>query len=81
MAHDGVKNGYANEALATLSHLLSIPVIASGGAGKKEDFKDVFTGGKADAALAASVFHFGEINIFELKQYLKNEKITVRIRN
>jgi cyclase len=81
MAHDGVKNGYANEALATLSQLLGIPVIASGGAGRKEDFKEVFTKGKADAALAASVFHFGEINIFELKQYLKNEKITVRIRN
>jgi cyclase len=81
MAHDGVKNGYANEALATLSQWLGIPVIASGGAGRKEDFKEVFTKGKADAALAASVFHFGEINIFELKQYLKNEKITVRIRN
>jgi cyclase len=81
MAHDGVKNGYANEALAELSRLLTIPVIASGGAGKKEDFKDTFIEGKADAALAASVFHFGEINIFELKQYLKNEKINVRIRN
>jgi cyclase len=81
MAHDGVKTGYANEALAELSDLLTIPVIASGGAGKKEDFRDVFTKGKADAALAASVFHFGEINIFELKQYLKNEKITIRIKN
>ncbi|MDR1437372.1 MAG: imidazole glycerol phosphate synthase subunit HisF, partial [Candidatus Symbiothrix sp.] len=75
------KNGYANEALAGLSALLKIPVIASGGAGKKEDFRDAFTKGKADAALAASVFHFGEINIFELKQYLKNEKISIRIGN
>ena len=78
MTHDGVKEGYPNEALAVLSETLKIPVIASGGAGKKEHFKDVFTKGKADAALAASVFHFGEINIPELKNYLKNEGITVR---
>lgn len=79
MDHDGVKTGYANEALATLADELSIPVIASGGAGKKEHFRDAFTQGKADAALAASVFHFGEIPILELKQYLLNEGINVRI--
>jgi cyclase len=78
MAHDGAKTGYANDALAVLSGLLRIPVIASGGAGKKEHFRDVFLLGKADAALAASVFHFGEINIAGLKQYLKKEKITIR---
>ena len=79
MDHDGVKTGYANEALATLADELSIPVIASGGAGKKEHFRDAFTQGKADAARAASVFHFGEIPIPELKQYLLNEGINVRI--
>lgn len=79
MDHDGVKTGYTNEALATLADELSIPVIASGGAGKKEHFRDAFTQGKADAALAASVFHFGEIPIPELKQYLLNEGINVRI--
>ena len=57
MNHDGVKTGYANEALATLADSLTIPIIASGGAGSKEHFKEVFTAGKADAALAASVFH------------------------
>lgn len=79
MNHDGVKNGYANEALARLSDELSIPIIASGGAGRKEHFVDVFTQGKADAALAASVFHFGEIPVPELKQYLRNEGINVRL--
>ena len=79
MNHDGVKDGYANEALARLADKLTIPVIASGGAGKKEHFRDAFTIGHADAALAASVFHFGEIPIHELKQYLKNEGINVRI--
>ena len=78
MTHDGVKQGYPNEALATLADRLHIPVIASGGAGKKEDFYDVFTKGKADAALAASVFHFGEINIRELKQELHERGINVR---
>ena len=71
MNHDGVKNGYANEALRRLADDLSIPIIASGGAGKKEHFRDAFIEGHADAALAASVFHFGEISIPELKQYLK----------
>ena len=79
MNHDGVKEGYANEALLQLADNLSIPIIASGGAGKKEHFRDVFIEGHADAALAASVFHFGEIHVPELKQYLKNEGINVRI--
>ncbi|MDH8701091.1 cyclase [Dysgonomonadaceae bacterium PH5-43] len=78
MAHDGVKTGYPNEALAHLSDTLNIPIIASGGAGTKEHFKDAFTLGKADAALAASVFHFGEIDITDLKNYLKKENIVVR---
>lgn len=79
MDHDGVKNGFANEPLARLSSILSIPIIASGGAGKMEHFKDVFIEGKADAALAASVFHFGEIQIPKLKQYLCNEGINIRL--
>ncbi|MDR2384685.1 MAG: imidazole glycerol phosphate synthase subunit HisF [Tannerella sp.] len=78
MDHDGVKTGYANEALSQLSRTLGIPVIASGGAGEMSHFKDVFMEGKADAALAASVFHFGEIKIPDLKQYLHNEGIDVR---
>lgn len=79
MNHDGVKTGYANEALAELADKLTIPIIASGGAGAKEHFRDAFTIGHADAALAASVFHFGEIPIPELKAYLKGEGIEVRI--
>ena len=79
MDHDGVKTGYANEALAKLADMLSIPVIASGGAGAKEHFRDAFTIGKADAALAASVFHFGEIPIKELKEYLRDKGINVRL--
>ena len=79
MNHDGVKQGYANEALARLADELNIPIIASGGAGAKEHFRDAFTLGHADAALAASVFHFGEIPIQELKQYLHNEGINVRL--
>lgn len=78
MNHDGVKTGYANEALRRLSETLNIPVIASGGAGNMEHFRDVFVNGKADAALAASVFHFGEIAIKDLKDYLKKENINVR---
>ena len=78
MAHDGAKIGYANDALSVLAERLSIPIIASGGAGKKEDFRDAFTIGKADAALAAGVFHFGEIDIRDLKEYLRAEKISVR---
>ncbi len=79
MDHDGVKEGFACDALAKLNRILSIPVIASGGGGKMEHFRDVFTQGKADAALAASVFHFNEINITELKQYLKHNDINIRI--
>lgn len=79
MDHDGVKQGFANEALAQLADMLPIPVIASGGAGKKEHFRDAFLKGKADAALAASVFHFGEIPIPELKEYLRKEDVNVRI--
>ncbi len=79
MDHDGVKNGFANDALRRLSDSLSIPIIASGGAGAKEHFRDTFLEGHSDAALAASVFHFGEIKIPELKSYLKSEGITVRI--
>lgn len=79
MDHDGAKNGYANEALAILADTLHIPVIASGGAGKKEHFRDAFVKGKADAALAASVFHFGEIPVPTLKAYLHAEGINVRM--
>ena len=79
MDHDGVKTGYANDALAILADRLTIPVIASGGAGRMEHFKDAFTIGKADAALAASVFHFGEIQIPELKKYLRAANINVRL--
>lgn len=79
MNHDGVKNGFADEALRQLADTLSIPVIASGGAGRKEHFRDTFLNGHADAALAASVFHFGEIPIPELKHYLREQGISVRI--
>lgn len=79
MNHDGVKQGFACNALHKLTSMLTIPVIASGGAGKMEDFRDVFTQGHADAALAASVFHFGQISIPQLKEYLKEENINVRI--
>lgn len=79
MDHDGVKQGFAYEPLTEMADLVPIPVIASGGAGKKEDFYDAFTLGKADAALAASVFHFGEIKIPELKLYLKDKGINVRL--
>lgn len=78
MNHDGVKQGFANEALAQLSESLSIPVIASGGAGSMEHFKDVFTIGKADAGLAASIFHYKEIAIPDLKNYLRQNNIVVR---
>jgi cyclase len=79
MNHDGVKTGYANEALSELSDALEIPIIASGGAGDIEHFYDAFTIGKADAALAASVFHFNEIAIPDLKQYLHTKGIPVRL--
>ena len=79
MNHDGVKQGFANDALARLSDELPIPVIASGGAGAMQHFADAFTIGRADAALAASVFHFGEIAIPDLKQFLRAQGICVRI--
>ena len=79
MDHDGTKNGFANEALAKLSSELNIPIIASGGAGNVQHFIDTFKVGKADAALAASVFHFGEISIPELKNELKRNNIEVRL--
>ncbi|BAX78599.1 imidazole glycerol phosphate synthase subunit HisF [Labilibaculum antarcticum] len=79
MNHDGTKNGFANETLAKLSEMINIPIIASGGAGNMEHFADTFTEGKADAALAASVFHFKEIEIPNLKKYLKSKDIPVRI--
>ena len=79
MNHDGVKNGFAIEALAELHENLPIPIIASGGAGNMRHFSDAFIKGKADAALAASVFHFGEIEIPELKSFLKAEGIKIRI--
>lgn len=81
MNHDGVKQGFACDALAILSDSLHIPVIASGGAGSMEDFKEVFTMGKADAGLAASIFHYKEIGIGDLKNYLRNEGIPVRTVN
>ena len=78
MDHDGTKNGFANEALAKISNSINIPIIASGGAGEIQHFIDTFTEGKADAALAASVFHFGEISIPALKNELIKEKIAIR---
>lgn len=78
MNHDGEKKGFANDALAKLHETLSIPIIASGGAGTMEHFRDAFTIGHADAALAASVFHFNEIPMKELKEYLTKEKIIIR---
>ncbi|KJD36067.1 imidazole glycerol phosphate synthase [Tamlana sedimentorum] len=79
MDHDGTKAGFANEALAQLSDTLNIPIIASGGAGNVQHFVDTFKEGKSDAALAASVFHFGEIPIPELKQELKKHNIEIRL--
>ncbi|OUS02918.1 imidazole glycerol phosphate synthase subunit HisF [Flavobacteriales bacterium 33_180_T64] len=78
MNNDGTKTGFANDALAKLSETLNIPIIASGGAGNAQHFIDVFKEGKADAAIAASVFHFGEIEILDLKKELKNNNIEVR---
>ncbi|MEO9514029.1 MAG: imidazole glycerol phosphate synthase subunit HisF [Flavobacteriaceae bacterium] len=78
MDHDGTKNGFANKALAQLSNLVNIPIIASGGAGNVSHFTDTFVTGKADAALAASIFHFKEIEIRDLKQELKKEGIPIR---
>ena len=79
MDHDGVKQGFANDALARLSAELSIPIIASGGAGAMQHFADAFTLGHADAALAASVFHFGEISIPDLKHFLRTQNLPIRL--
>jgi imidazole glycerol-phosphate synthase subunit HisF len=79
MDTDGTKNGFANELTAIISGNANIPIIASGGAGNMEHFYDTFTAGKADAALAASIFHFKEIGIVELKNYLKDRGIHMRI--
>lgn len=79
MDHDGTKEGFANDALAQLSTSLNIPIIASGGAGIITHFTDAFIKGKADAALAASVFHFKQIAIKDLKEALKRNHIPVRI--
>jgi len=78
MNHDGTKNGFACDALRELSGQLTIPVIASGGAGRKEHFVEVFKQGMADAALAASIFHYNEIPVPELKEYLKKHNIIIR---
>ncbi|HYG49338.1 MAG TPA: imidazole glycerol phosphate synthase subunit HisF [Flavobacteriales bacterium] len=79
MAHDGTKNGFALEALNRLSNELNVPVIASGGAGTKAHFSTLFNETRVDAALAASIFHFGEIDIAELKNYLHEKHIPVRL--
>lgn len=79
MNHDGTKAGFANVALAKLSDLVNIPIIASGGAGTIQHFVDTFKEGKADAALAASVFHFGEIPILDLKKELRKNNIEIRL--
>lgn len=78
MDHDGTRDGYPCETFSTLCTSLSIPVIASGGAGSAADIEDVLTRGRADAALAASIFHYGEITIRQLKQYLSVKGIEVR---
>jgi imidazole glycerol-phosphate synthase subunit HisF len=78
MNHDGTKNGFANEQLAQLADSLKIPVIASGGAGAKEHFVDVFTKGKADAGLAASIFHYNEIPVPVLKAIFREKGIAIR---
>lgn len=79
MNNDGTKNGFANEITKQISEAVNVPVIASGGAGTMQHFKEVFENGKADAALAASVFHYKEINIPELKHYLKSNNIEIRL--
>lgn len=79
MDNDGTKNGFANDALLQLNKLVNIPVIASGGAGNADHFVDTFKQGKADAALAASIFHFKEVEIKTLKEKLKEHGIPVRL--
>lgn len=79
MDHDGTRNGYPCDLFAELSQRLSIPIIASGGAGSVDDIAQVLTNGCADAALAASIFHYGEMTVGELKQQLHNKGIKVRL--
>ena len=79
MDHDGTKKGFANELTSTVNGLVNIPVIASGGGGKMEHFVDVFNEGQAAAALAASIFHYQEIGITALKQFLRDNNIDVRL--
>ena len=79
MDHDGVKTGFAVQATRQMSEMVSIPIIASGGAGTMAHFEDIFLEGKADAALAASIFHYGEIAIADLKHYLKDAGIPIRL--
>src|SRR6187549_2395176 len=79
MNNDGTKNGFAIDITSALSLMLAVPVIASGGAGTLEHFKDVFENGHADAALAASIFHYKEIEIPDLKKYLADQKIAIRL--
>ena len=79
MNNDGTKNGFANEALAQLSKSVNVPIIASGGAGILQHFEEAFSIGNADAALAASVFHYNEISIPQLKQFLKDQNIPIRL--
>ena len=79
MNHDGAKTGFACTPMARLADSVSIPIIASGGAGTMAHFLEVFTEGKADAGLAASIFHFGEISIGELKNYLHQQGVPVRV--
>lgn len=79
MNHDGTKDGFALDITRAVSEAVNVPVIASGGAGNMEHFVDAFNLGKADAALAASIFHYGEVSIPELKKYLQEKGIAVRI--
>jgi len=78
MDKDGTKNGFDEALTLAVSNAVSVPVIASGGAGSKEDFYNIFSNGKANAALAASLFHFGELNIGDLKEYLAHKNIAMR---
>ena len=78
MDHDGTKQGFAVDPVNKLNQLLSIPVFASGGAGRMEHFLEIFVSGHANAGLAASVFHFGEIGIPDLKTFLKKNLVPIR---
>ena len=79
MNNDGTKDGFALDITKQISEAVNVPVIASGGAGTMQHFKEIFENGKADAALAASVFHYKEIAIPELKRFLKSNQIEIRL--